>query len=333
MLRERPWNTQARKGRGPAGSRLLGALDIGSNSLILLVAHCSPTGIEPLNEVYAICRLGEGVNRTGLLSAAAMERTLGVVAEMGRIARQEGVEGLLVTASSAVRDAANRSEFLVRCHDLLDVFPQVLSGREEAHLTYLGATHDLAPDEAALTIDVGGGSTEIAYGTRELMVDAQSFNLGCVRLMESFDLNLGYTPRRLQAVARHVQQTLAPLSPALPGWIARNRPTVMFSGGSATTYAAVLLRQDVFDRAQINGVASDPRQLAETLDRLARLPLAERQRQPGMEKDRAEVLPAGLAIARFMLDHFGLHQFRVTANGLRIGLLRHHLMPGREGRG
>jgi len=328
MLRERPWNKATRASGGLGGGRLLGVLDIGSNSLILLVARCSPTGIEPVNEVYAICRLGEGVERTGLLSAAAMKRTLQVVAEMGRIARQEAVEELIVTASSAVRDAANRSEFLVRCHELLDAFPQVLSGREEAHLTYLGATHELNPGESALTIDVGGGSTEIAYGTREIMVDAQSFNLGCVRLMEAFDLHLGYTPRRLQAVARHAQQVLAPLTPALPEWIARNRPTVMVSGGSATTYAAVLLRQDVFDRAQINGVVSDPRQLTETLDRLARLPLAERQRLPGMEKDRAEVLPAGLAIARAVLDHFGLRQFRVTANGLRIGLLRQRLMQG-----
>lgn len=305
--------------------KLMGALDIGSNSLILLIARCSATGIEPVNEMYAICRLGEQVNRTGVLSETAMERTLEAIAEMKRIADQEGVEELLVTATSAVRDAANRSEFLVRCREKLNVFPQVLSGREEAHLTYLGATYDLPPGQATLIFDVGGGSTEIAYGTRELMVDAHSLDLGCVRLMESFELNLGYSSRRMQAAIRNVQETLAPLLPKVQAWMTQNRPMVMTCGGTATTYAAILHKQMVYDRTQINAVTSDPRQLGETLTGLARMSLTERQQVPGMEKDRAEVLPAGLIIFNAIFERLHIRQFRVTGNGLRTGLLRHYL--------
>jgi exopolyphosphatase/guanosine-5'-triphosphate,3'-diphosphate pyrophosphatase len=308
-----------------AKEKLVGALDIGSNSLILLIARCSAAGIEPVNEMYAICRLGEQVNRTGVLSKAAMDRTLQAVAEMKQIADQEGVETLLVTATSAVRDAANRSEFLVRCRETLNVFPQVLSGREEAHLTYLGATYDLPPGQAALIFDVGGGSTEIAYGTREVLVDAHSLDLGCVRLMEAFDLHLGHSSRRVQAAIRHVQEVLSPLVPEVQAWTAEHHPAVIACGGTATTYAAILLKQMVYDRTQINAVASDSRQLSETLNRLGRMSLTERQQVAGMEKDRAEVLPAGLIIFNAIFERLKIGQFRVTGNGLRTGLLRHYL--------
>jgi len=306
-------------------ARLLGALDIGTNSLILLVARCSSSGIEPVNEVYAICRLGEQVNRTGLLSEEAMTRTLAALGEMRRIAERDGVEELLVTATSAVRDAANRSEFLVRCHEVLGVFPQVLSGREEARLTYLGATHDLPAGQEALVMDVGGGSTELAYGTREVMIAAHSLNLGCVRLLESFSFQQGYTARRLQAAARHVRETLAPLATELGGWQQAHRPTVICSGGTATTYAAILLQQTIYDREQINSVESDSTQLNATLSRLARLPLEQRRRLPGMEPDRAEVLPAGLVIFSAICESLQIQRFRITGNGLRTGLLRHYL--------
>lgn len=305
--------------------RLIGALDIGSNSLILLIARCSRQGIEPVNEVYAICRLGEQVNHSGLLSEAAMGRSLQALHEMKRIADHEGVEELLVTATSAVRDAANRSEFLVRCHEILGSFPQVLSGREEAHLTYLGATDELTPGQSALVIDVGGGSTELAFGTREIMIGAHSVNLGCVRLLEAFELNLGYSARRMQAAARHVGEAVTPLVQEICTWLDGHQPTIIASGGSATTYAAVLLQQTVYDRTQINAVTSDTRQLAATLATLSQMPLAVRKRVAGMDPDRAEVLPAGMIVLNAILGKLQLSSFRVTGNGLRTGLLRHYL--------
>jgi exopolyphosphatase / guanosine-5'-triphosphate,3'-diphosphate pyrophosphatase len=129
----------------------------------------------------------------------------------------------------------------------------------------------------------------------------------------------------MQSAAKHMREMLAPVTEEIQAWVNAQQPVVMTSGGTATTYAAVLLKQPVYDRIQVNNVNSDPRQLAETLTRLSRLPLAQRQRVPGMEKDRAEVLPAGLMIFAAICEQFHLQQFRITGNGLRTGLLRHYL--------
>ena len=158
-----------------AKEKVLAVLDIGSNSIVLLVAKCYPNGtIEPLNEVFATTRLGKGISHTGILSEEAIKYTLDVSKEMQDIAMSEGAEELIITATSAVRNARNKSEFLVKCHQKLNVFPQVLSGKEEAKFTYLGATYEVESENPLLTIDIGGGSTEVAFGTKNIMVGAHS---------------------------------------------------------------------------------------------------------------------------------------------------------------
>ena len=170
-------------------TRKIATIDIGSNSIILLIALCSTDGsIEFLDEHYALTKLGTDVKNKKVLSDEAVEHTIAAVKELKQLAVEEGAQDIIVTTSSAVRMAENRNRFLVRCYKDIEIFPQVLSGKEEAKYTYFGAITDIETNRPIVTIDVGGGSTEISWGTTENMVAGHSLDIGCVSLKEEFDL-------------------------------------------------------------------------------------------------------------------------------------------------
>ena len=166
----------------------LAAVDVGTNSVLLLVAERAADGVvRPVREEAEITRLGRGVDRTGVLSAEGMDATLEVLARFAALAREDGARALVVTATSAARDARNGAEFLVRARERTGATVEILSGDEEARLSYLAVAQDFAADagEAGLlAIDVGGGSTELVHGRGGRMLFRRSLDIGSVRLTE-----------------------------------------------------------------------------------------------------------------------------------------------------
>ncbi|MFA6291418.1 MAG: hypothetical protein WC637_06520 [Victivallales bacterium] len=309
-----------------AKEKVLAVLDIGSNSIVLLVAKCYSNGhIEPINEVFAMTRLGKGVSHSGVLTEEAMQFTLDVSKEMQSIAINEGAEDLIITATSAVRNARNKSEFLVKCHQKLNIFPQVLSGKEEAKFTYLGATYEVESENPILTIDIGGGSTEVAFGTKNIMVGAHSMNMGCVSISEMFNIGKGeWIPQRI-AAKRFIKKNLFSIVDDVHSWLTGRNPVIIASGGTATTFAALVLKENVYDRKHINSVKVDSKMVAVYTRQLSRMSIEERIKVPGMEKERAEILPSGLLILSEFLRFFNFSEIRITANGLRYGVMKHYL--------
>jgi exopolyphosphatase/guanosine-5'-triphosphate,3'-diphosphate pyrophosphatase len=309
-----------------AKEKVLAVLDIGSNSIVLLVAKCYSNGhIEPINEVFATTRLGKGISHTGILSEEAVKFTLDVSKEMQGIAMNEGAEDLIITATSAVRNAKNKSEFLVKCHQKLNIFPQVLSGKEEAKFTYLGATYEDESENPLLTVDIGGGSTEVAFGTKNILVGAHSMNMGCATLSEMFNIGKGeWIPQRI-AAKRFIKKNLFSIVDDVHSWLAGRTPVIIASGGTATTFAALVLKENVYDRKHINSVKVDSKMVAVYARQLSRMSIEERIKVPGMEKERAEILPAGLLILSEFLHFFSFNEIRITANGLRYGVMKHYL--------
>ncbi|MCK5844943.1 MAG: hypothetical protein KAG97_09565, partial [Victivallales bacterium] len=171
----------------------IAVIDLGCNSLVLLLATCYPDGtIEYHNEHYAMTKLGRDVKKTGVLSEEAVEISIAALAELMDICREEKVDDTIITASSAVRSAENSNRFLVRCYKETGIFPQVLSGREEAEFTFRGAVSEIETNRPIVSIDIGGGSTEIAWGTHDIIVAAHSLDVGCVNLNESYNLGDEY---------------------------------------------------------------------------------------------------------------------------------------------
>jgi exopolyphosphatase/guanosine-5'-triphosphate,3'-diphosphate pyrophosphatase len=309
-----------------AKSKIIAAIDIGSNSIVLLVARCHANGlVEPINEVFAITKLGRELSKTELLADDAMRNTIAAAKEMRMIADHDGAEDIVVVATHAVRAANNRSEFLVNCHREIGVFPQVLSGKEEAKFTYLGASSDISENKDILTIDVGGGSTEIAFGTRQVMIDAHSLPIGCVSLCDQFKIGKGEWITDRIAAKNHIRKMLFGVVDPVNTWLKGKTPEVVASGGTANTYTAILAGKHLYDRTQSHMKKSSRKELAVINRKLSRMSLDARIRVPGMEKDRADVLPAGLMILSEVLEFFSFNAFSISANGLRFGILRHYI--------
>lgn len=312
--------------KSESSKKTIATLDLGSNSVLMLIVDAYPNGeVKIINEYVAITRLGENVMSTRVLGAEAMKRTLDAASEMKNIAFQEGTDHLIVTATSAVRNADNRSQFLVKCRQRLDVYPQVLSGKEEARLSFLGATTNLSRSTPALLFDIGGGSTEIAYGEGGKLFYGESFEFGCVSLGEKFDTLRKITLRRQIGFQNYIRKILLPVKYKIGDWASENKPTVLVCGGTATCYAAVLKKEGVFNRDMINLTESGRKELSAQLRMIGKMSLKERRKVPGMEIERAEIFPTGLLILSTVLNFFDLDTFKVTTDGLRLGTIRYYL--------
>ena len=301
-------------------------LDIGTNSVILLAARC--LGSEPpagLREWSRITRLGQGIARPGdRLRPEAMDRTVAAVrALLEQLCRSVPAGAGVATATSAVRDAANGAEFLEQCGRILGAPPRLLSGTEEAETAFAGAASELPPDLPAVTVDVGGGSTEVAAGTAGRCEARASLPLGCVRFTEAFRLDASSGQAGIDAAVDRIRRELRN---GLPAVLARVRrmprpPVFVASGGTATTYAAWRLRLAPYDPDRVHGFRESLDRLAGAVRHWLALPAAERSRQPGVSPARGPVLAAGLFILFETLNFLGCNQFQVTVRGLRYGLL------------
>ena len=288
-------------------------IDIGTNTVLLLVAERDgEAGLRPVVERATITRLGEGVDRTHRLAPAAIERTVECIADYGRSVRELGVERVAVVGTSAMRDASGGEEIRAAVRAHLGVDARVISGDEEARLTFRGALSGLTTGDADLAVfDIGGGSTEVVLGRRvegrHVISWARSFDVGSVRLTER------HGEDRV-AIQRAVREVFASVPP-LPG---AGEPVGI--AGTMTTLAAVSMQLVPYDGARVHGHVMTRQELEAVLDRIAALDVESRRRLPGMEPKRADVIVAGAVIAVSLLDRWGATTVRISDRGVRWGL-------------
>ena len=281
------------------------AIDCGTNSTRLLVADEDGRS---LTRRMTITRLGAGVDRTRRLAGDAVGRTLAVLREYRGIMDDLEVDAVRMTATSAARDAANRSDFLTAAAEVVGVAPELLDGEEEARLSFAGATADLDPATGPwLVADVGGGSTELAAGPaagRRLEPRAvRSVDMGCVRVTERFLAHDPPRPAELEAGRRFVAAELESASSAAPGL--RGAARLIGLAGTVAAAAMLDLRLDHYDRAAVHHRVVTAATVASLLDELATLDVGARRARPGMEPERAPVIVGGLLVLDGILGHFG----------------------------
>jgi len=297
----------------------LAAVDVGTNSVLLLVAERGADGVvRPVREEADITRLGRGVDRSGLLSPEGIEATLEVLARFAALARRDGASALVVTATSAARDARNGSEFLDRARERTGASVEILSGDEEARLSYLAVAQDFATEagEAGLVaIDVGGGSTELVHGRGKQVLFRRSLDIGSVRLTERCVRTDPPAPAEQEAIRDAVRAALTSL-PALPREV-----LVVGVAGTVTSLFAIGHAIEPYDGARVHGGWLPVEDVARVRARLCALPVAERRVLPGMQQKRADVLPAGALLFETALGHLGAPGARVSDRGLRWGVL------------
>jgi exopolyphosphatase/guanosine-5'-triphosphate,3'-diphosphate pyrophosphatase len=290
----------------------VGAVDMGTNSTRLLVADVDGADLAEVERLLRITRLGDRVDADGRLSDAGMERVHTVLEGYAARARELGAERVLATATSAVRDADNGSEFLADVRRQHGFETRLLSGREEAELTYRGVTSRRAAGPGTLVCDIGGGSTELVLGGPAGVLDATSLDVGCVRMSERC---LRSDPPTVAELAE-LREAVAAL---LPRSITSRTSTLVGVAGTVTTLATIDLGLDREIPEEIDGHALAAATVEALLGQLAAVPLAERRDVRGLMPERAPTIVAGAAIAAEVLRATGAGRMLVSERDILHG--------------
>jgi exopolyphosphatase/guanosine-5'-triphosphate,3'-diphosphate pyrophosphatase len=291
------------------------AIDCGTNSTRLLVHD----GDKTVERLMRITRLGEGVHASRALLPAAIERTVAVLREYRQVMDTHGVTKVRMTATSAARDAKNRDEFFDAAEEAVGVRPELLSGFDEGRLSFLGATADLDPALGPfLVVDIGGGSTEFAYGTTECEF-AMTTDMGCVRLTEQY---LDHDPP-------HPEELVAALSIAeahIDDVVLAHPPitgarTFVGLAGTVSTTASVEIGLAEYDRDRIHHFTLTHAAVEDVFRTLATESRADRLHNPGLEEARADVIVGGLCVFVMLFRRLHLDECLVSESDILDGLV------------
>ena len=306
------------------------AIDCGTNSIRLLVADVdADTGVlTDVVRTMRVVRLGEGIDRTGEFSAGALERTFAACDEYAGLLAHHGGPELRFVATSATRDARNREAFIAGVRARLGVEPHVISGTEEAELSFLGAVRGLPPELLelpVLVVDIGGGSTEFVLGD-ELPSHSISVDVGCVRMTERHLRSDPPTGEEIARVEADLAAALAVVATAVPAGDAR---TLVGVAGSVTTVAAMALGLPAYDPSALHGSVVTLDQVEEVTERLLAMTRAERAALPFMHEGRVDVIGGGAMVLRALMRAFGKHEVVASETDILDGIA-YRLAPPRS---
>jgi exopolyphosphatase/guanosine-5'-triphosphate,3'-diphosphate pyrophosphatase len=291
-------------------------IDIGTNTLLLLIVEPAPDGrLRPVVDLCRFGRLGQGLDATGSFADEAIERSLAICREYRRVMDEAGVSSVMVIATQATREAKNAAAFVEPAQAILGATIDVIPGEREAELAYLAVAHTF-PDLAGkpyLVVDVGGGSTEIVATDGTRVVSAVSVPIGAVRLRER---HLRHDPPTAEDraaldadIAGHLRELDLPRGAIVVG-----------TAGTATTMASVALQLPAYDPDAITGLRLEPVRIRALLDDLMARTIEERRGLPGMVIERADVLPAGIAIFAAIVARVGAPALIACDRGIRWGI-------------
>lgn len=293
------------------------AVDCGTNSVRLLVADVDGMTKADVHREMRVVRLGQGVDRTGELAPEALERTRLALDDYAVTCRALGVERTRMVATSATRDARNRSDFSEMVLAALGVAAEVVTGQEEAALSFDGATRDLDPAEGPfLVMDVGGGSTELVLGTGSVLA-ASSVDVGCVRLTERHFADDPPTPAQLAAAEGDIDAALDLVRQDVP--VSRTR-TAIGLAGSVTTVAALALGLQGYDAGRIHLSRIAAVDITAVSQRLLTMTRSERASLPVMHPGRVDVIAAGALVLAVLVDRLGLSEVLVSEADILDGI-------------
>ncbi|MEJ7583820.1 MAG: Ppx/GppA phosphatase family protein [Acidimicrobiales bacterium] len=311
---------------GSGTGRRVAAIDVGTNSTRLLVAEADGRGgLLSHERRNRITRLGQGVDRTGALVPEAIDRTVTVLHQYREVMDRlgVGVGDVRMTATSAARDASNREAFFAAAEASVGSRPELLSGDDEARVSFRGATSGLDPARGPfLVFDLGGGSTEFAVGTTEVE-GALSIDVGCVRITEKYFEHDPPQPEELVSAISLTEAWLDDVARSVPASL--GAATVIGLAGTVTSVAAIELGMADYDRDRIHHFVLTREAVEDVFRTLATEPRADRIHNPGLEEARADVIVGGCCILVAIVRFFGLAEILVSEadilDGLALSLL------------
>jgi exopolyphosphatase/guanosine-5'-triphosphate,3'-diphosphate pyrophosphatase len=304
-------------------TRRVAAVDCGTNSLRLLLADIDPgrAGLTDVVRRMEIVRLGQGVDQTGRLAPEALARTVAVLREYADVIACSGAQAVRMVATSATRDADNAAEFVRLVKEVLGVAPEVLTGDEEAVLSFTGATAELAagPDPGPfLVADIGGGSTEFVLGEAgRRPAHTISVNVGCVRMTERHLHGDPPTGQEVSAAVADIDAALDTVAAAVP---ARDARTLIGLAGSVTTVAAIAMGLPAYDAARIHHARVAAADVHAVTRGLLAQTRAERAALGVMHPGRADVIGGGALVLDRLMQRFGFTEVLVSEHDILDGM-------------
>ena len=297
-------------------------IDVGTNSVKLLVADVSNNFVQPVVESSEQTRLGSGSYETHRLQPSAIENTARAAAAYAKQARECGATNIRIIATSAARDASNSVDLIQAIHASTGLTLEIISGEQEAEWAFRGVVSDAHFEgHRLLLLDVGGGSTQFIVGERGHHIFRQSFALGSVRLLEKLrpaDPASTEDLTRCQSWLTNFFRTL--IAPLLDSYLAvPGKVKLVGTGGTATILARMESQTSNFDRRVIDGTRLSRDRLIYYMDRLWSLSLTERKTIIGLPANRADIIPMGVAIYAAVMEHFRFPELLVSTRGLRFG--------------
>ncbi len=306
------WESQG----SAATAMRVAVVDIGTNSTRLLIADVEGTEVREVERRTTVTNLGRGVEHTGNLCSDAVDGVCGVIADYKARYEELGAERVLAIATSAVRDAVNGEAFIAELRERFGLDARLLTGEEEAHLTYLGATAQRAGDETILVFDIGGGSTELIVGRGSDVDFHTSLQAGTIRQSERHLTADPPEPHELEELADDVRGLIAD---AVASRGSRTEVMAIAVAGTPTSLAAIDQELEPYDPSRVHGHRLGLRTIQHMLSRLASLPLAERLRVPGLHPGRAPTIVAGAVILVQVMRAFSLDEIEVSEQDILHG--------------
>ncbi len=297
----------------------IAAIDIGTNTILMVIADVDRSGaIRVLRDEHVIARLGKGVDERRSILPETFERASACLAEFKRIADEARAERIVACGTSALRDASNRSEFIRSIHSKLGIEITVLSGGEEAELTFIGAVSeflDPRKEQDFAVLDIGGGSTELTLGKNTNVLSGQSLDVGSVRLTERI---LKTSPPAAESLVRATEEVRRVL-----GVLGKVHDSTYAIGvaGTLTTLAAIDLQLPVYDRTKVSGHLLTFETVQRIYDSFRTKTLDEIKQVPQVLPERADILLAGMLILLEAMKRLRLRKIAVSDRGLRFGML------------
>jgi exopolyphosphatase/guanosine-5'-triphosphate,3'-diphosphate pyrophosphatase len=299
-------------------------VDIGTNTLLLLIVERCEHGLVAVHDESRFGRLGKGLDKSGAIATASLERSLAIVADYRTVIDELGVSRVAAVGTQALREASNAAAFVTPAQAMLGVDIEVIAGEREAELVFRAVASSSADFELGtgqlVVADVGGGSTEIIIGDMAQVSSFTSLEMGSVRHTERHLCSDPPSAGERAALDADID--------ALLGQVELPRGAALIgTGGTAANLAAVDQALTEYDAARIHGYRLSAAALAVTLERFMGLSIDERRSVPGLEPERADVIAAGVAIYARLFEHLAPSAFIISDRGVRWGLA-HELTTG-----
>jgi len=298
------------------GGVRVAVIDIGTNSTRLLVADVVDGRVHEVERQTTVTNLGRGVEHTAALCTDAVDGVCDVIAAYKARYEELGAQRVLAIATSAVRDASNGDAFIAELRERFDLDARVLTGEEEAHLTYLGATVQRPDEGPTLVFDIGGGSTELIVGSGSEVDFHVSLQAGTIRHSERHLSSDPPDPHQLEDLASDVRRLV---EAAIASQRDSGGVRAIAVAGTPTSLAAIDQQLEPYDPSRVHGHRLALRPIQHMLSRLASLPLAERLRVPGLHPGRAPTIVAGAVIMIQVMRAFGLDEVEVSEHDILHG--------------